>query len=456
MNPILEKTLLAAAVCSLALCIQSCAVHGRSESPSTVATAIVRTTTVVDDLSSRFGSEARYEQFGKAARLTTLLDGLRASAQGALDKTPDRLNAAQQRMLSAIRNATAELQHSPDLPPTDAPQGKPAERSPDALPRLPDDPAFAIRQPAILDSSPSVLAPAGLQEIPFTFRGVNLANAAPRLFFHGTEARRKDLKPQQVTFTVPSALLRGRDSLPTVYSGELLLAQRHCTWGMFCKRTTREYTVPVLVLANRLATAQISFTRRRNAKVYEKETDADEAASPAHPDKLYIRRFDYSTDEMTLMSCMRETQTPHAPGYFIDPDTLSTSVTDSSGQNSWKLVDVSPESFTVELCAQSQMSKLRKLTGSISVQATWKEYRMTDIVTPQESLPLKTLEWGTAIEEMLPPDSNSVSVALAYFDGSRSTLSGDRGDKYVETKWDPAAHQLVIAPRDPVGIEGLD
>ena len=81
---------------------------------------------------------------------------------------------------------------------------------------------------------------------------------------------------------------------------------------------------------------------------------------------------------------------------------------------------------------------------------------MTDIVTPQESLPLKTLEWGTAIEEMLPPDSNSVSVALAYFDGSRSTLSGDRGDKYVETKWDPAAHQLVIAPRDPVGIEGLD
>ncbi len=210
------------------------------------------------------------------------------------------------------------------------------------------------------------------------------------------------------------------------------------------------------MLPIRLATVRISFDRKRNQRLYDREPAADSVPSTPLGDKLYSRRFEYSNDDLTVMTCVRRSQAPHAAGYFIDTDTLSSSIIDGRAENKWRLLDASASGFTLELCAQPEISKLAKISGSIAVQTTWKEYRMGEVISPRESIEPQVLNWGAQIQESLPADSNAPEVGLEYFDGSRATLTETSIDKYVELKWDAATRHLVLTPHMPARIAGAD
>lgn len=71
---------------------------------------------------------------------------------------------------------------------------------------------------------------------------------------------------------------------------------------------------------------------------------------------------------------------------------------------------MSPGGFAVRMCAQSQVIKFKKRSGEISVYATWKEYRMENVVSAEESMNGEDLTWGAAFNRTLPSDAHAIST----------------------------------------------
>ncbi len=450
MRSLFTRIAVIAAVSLTALPLWPPPAYSQTAAATTVGIGIAQATSTVDNISAHAAGEANYAIFGAAARLRTLIETLRNSAQNILDKRLKDLNASQLRMLQDIQLGVADLQKAADQP---IEQGR---RFIEEIRRLTSDRGPDEDDPVLLDSSPSVLVPGGLDEINFTMHGLKLAGANPRLFFGDVEAARIDLKEQQVIFTVPPSIFRSLDEKLIAYSGQLMLAAHDCQWKIRCKPALREYTVGVVVLPARLAMVKIAFDRKSSQRSYDQDPEADSAGDSNGKDKLYGRTFEYSTNDLTLMTCARESQSPHAPGYFIDTETLSANIKHSGGTNKASLLDVSARGFAVELCAQPQINNLAKTTGSVTVQANWKEYRMADVISPRESLAPRALKWGARIEEVLPPDSNAIDVELDYFDGSHTTLTETSSDRYVDLKWNAALRQIVVTPRMPASIADIE
>lgn len=438
----------ASSLTALPLCLPPAYSHAAAA--TTIGIGIAQATSTVDNISAHAAGEANYVMLGAAARLRMLIETLRNSAQNILDKQLKDLNASQLRMLEDIQLGVADLQKAADQP---VEQGR---RLMQEIRRLTNDLGLDTDEPVLLDSSPSVLVPGGPDEINFTLHGLKLADANPRLFFGHVEAARIDLKEQQAIFTVPPSIFRSLDEKLITYSGQLLLTAHDCRWKIQCKPALREYTVGVVVLPTRLAMVKIAFDRKSSQRSYDHDPEADRVGDSTGNDKLYGRIFEYSTDDLTVMTCTHESQSPHAPGYFIDTETLTAHIRHCSATNRASLLDVSASGFAVELCAQPQISKLAKLTGSVTVQANWKEYRMADVISPRESLAPLALQWGARIEEVLPPDSHAIDVELDYFDGSHTTLTETSRDRYVDLKWNAALRQIVVTPRLSASVADIE
>ncbi len=450
MSPSCKRSGIIAALSLFALPLSPTRLYSQAMPATTIGVGVVQATSMVDNVSARAASEANDAIFSAAGQLRLLIEAFRNSAQNILDARLNDLNAPQRRMLEHIQTGVAALRTAADEPVEQA-----RERI-EEIRRLTSDSASAMDAPIVIRSSPSMLAPSGLNEIPVTLIGQRLTDANPRLLFGNMEATRTHLTDQEVVFTVPPSVFRSSDTTPIQYSGQLLLAVRKCRWSIRCKPAWQAYTVALVMLPIRLATVRISFDRKTNQRIYDQEPAADGGPAATPTDKLYSRRFEYSTDDLTVMSCTRQPQAPHAAGYFIDTDTLSSSIRDRRAENKWRLLDTSANGFTIELCAQPQISRLAKIIGSIAVETTWKEYRMGEVISPRESSEPQVLNWGAELQESLPADSNAPRVELEYFDGSRATLTETSVDKYVELKWDATTRHLVLTPHMPARIEGGD
>jgi hypothetical protein len=415
--------------------------------PESVRVGIVQAVSGVDDALARAGREANYAMFAAAADLRLLIQSFQLEARGALDEPPSRLPPPERRRFESIQQAVAEMQKAASLPRSEARETLTGVR------RLGRDVAPKDGEAQFLAASPSVLSPRSADAAHFTLRGVSLADSEPHLFLGSNEARLLTLSRQQAVFSIPVEALDFNDTVPTVRSGRVLLKARTCTWLIFCRSAPREYPVSLLLLPRRLATVQIMVNRKVKQRAYEK-LDAHGAMQEAGADKLFSRTFDYTTDDLTLLSCSTEAQAPHASGYLIDADSLSTTVKSSAGETRSRIAAAAPEGFTMELCAQAQISHLMKTSGAISVQATWKEYQMADVVQPAESLATQPLTWGSPIEVSLPPETSAIAIQVDYFDGSSVTYTGDASDDVIELKWDQARQQLRLVARDKV--EGID
>jgi hypothetical protein len=415
-------------------------VYGRDEEP-TIGVGLMQALGSVDNVSARAATNANDAILDAAATLRLLVEALQQSEQNILDRRPSDLTAAQRKAFEAIQAGVAVLQVAAD---------RPAEQSReriDEIRRLTSDLSPLPGEPAVVGSSPSILAPSALNDSVFTVTGRQLSTADPRLFFGNAEAPRTRLTDQEALFTLPADSLRSDDRNPVAYSGRLLLSIRNCRWRIRCKSTLRTYTVGLVMVPTRLATVRIGFDRKKAQRIYDQVPAAQDDSASASSDVLYEKRFDYSTEDLTVMSCVHESQAPHADGYLIDTDTLSEKVADHSGETRWRILEASTSGFSVELCAQPQIDRMGKTNGSLSLAVTWKEYRMGDVITPREWREPEALNWGAQIQESLPEDTHEIEVALEYFDGSRASFTQTSKDRYVELQWNPQTHQLDLIPR---------
>jgi hypothetical protein len=412
--------------------------------PGTTGMTLTRAISSIDAIFARAAVHADDAILDAAARLRLSIETLQHAPGDILDKRPKDLTPAQRKALEDIESAVASLRLA-----ADAPADQARERINDirqltsSLAPLPDE-------PAVVDSSPSVLAPSAVSGGTLTLTGRGLSKADPRVFFGDVEATRTGLTDTEALFALPAESLRSSDRNPIVYPGRALLSVRNCRWWGHCKPTLQTYSVGVVMLPTHLATVRIGFDRKKNQRIYDQTPAATSSPSgapaPAPADMLYKKRFEYSTEDLTVMSCTREAQSPHAAGYSIDTDTLSTNVTDHSGQTKWSIQDASATGFAIELCAQPQIEKMSKTPGAISVEVTWKEFRMGDVVSAREWRQPEGLDWGAHIADSLPEDANTVEVDLEYFDGSHTSFNQTSNDRYVEMKWDAQRHQLLLTP----------
>jgi hypothetical protein len=403
----------------------------------------------VDDVLARAGREGNYVVFAAAAGLRLLIQRFQLDARGALDAPLSRLPAPEQRRFESIQQAVSDLQKAAAVPHAEA------RGTLNGVQRLSHDVVPSSGEPQLFAAGPTVLSPRSTDAAHFTLRGVNLAGSEPHLFLGGIEASLQTLSSQHAVFSIPAQALDFNDTVPSVRSGRLLLNARTCSWLILCRHVSREYPVTLLLLPRRLANVQITFNRKVKQRVYER-LDAQGAAEGTGGDKVYSRTFDYTNDDLTLLSCSTFAQAPHASEFVIDTDSLSTTVKSSAGETRSRIVGASPTGFTMELCAQAQISHLMKTSGAISVQATWKEYQMAEVVQAPEILVKQPLAWDSPIEVSLPPETSAIAIQVDYFDGSQVTYTGDASDDLIELKWDQARQQLRVAARDTVDIEGID
>ncbi len=425
-------------------------VCGRDLPPTTIGVSLMQATSSIDNISARAAMDANDAVLDAAATLRLSIEALRQSGEGVLDKRPNDLSAAQSKALAGIQSGVAALRVAADEPADQA-----RERI-DEIRRITSGLSPLPEQPTLLRASPSVLVPSAASESVLALTGRRLSKADPRLLFGEVEVKRTRLTDEEALFALPADLLRGSDRTPLAYSGRLLLSVRNCRWLIRCKRALQTYTVGVVMLPTRLATVRVGFDRQKTQRIYVQTPAAEGAQAAASNDLLYRRRFEYSTDDLTVMSCTREAQAPHAAGYFIDTDTLSASVTTRSGETKWGIVDASTNGFSIDLCAQPQIDKMGKSLGSVAVEATWKEFRVGDVVSAREWLEPEGLSWGAEIKQALPVDTHTIEVELEYFDGSHASFTQTSQDRYVEMKWNAQTRQLVLTPHLRSSLADLD
>lgn len=470
MNRCVKQAALAAACawlgCPLAIAAE------QDTQPATVRDAMAQAASSVDDVLSRTGRDARYLVFAAAANLRILIEGFRFETR-ALDAPPSRLPPPQRQLFHDIEQAVADLQMA-----ATEPTGQ-ARETLKELRRVTDDAVPAGAQ--LLGAGPAVLAADSPGAVHFTIRGARLKEANPRLFLSNMEASRVTVDAHEAMFSIPVQALGFNETTPSVRSGRLVLQARQCTLLVFCGSVSHEYPIALLLLPDRLATVQVHFNRKVKERVYVKAdvpagarpaavappatataaTGAPSAAgtstaTAAPPDKVFTRTFQYSNPDMTLMSCSTQTQAPHASGFLIDTGSLTLTVSSTAGATRSRIATASPQGFTVELCAQAQISHMMKTNGAISAQASWKEYQMADVVQPTQSLPPQALRWNTPVVVSLPAGTSAIAVDVSYFDGSRVTYNGDASDELIHLKWDRARQQILIAARNTADIEGIN
>lgn len=438
-----------AVVLLVALSASPALVYSRGEQPPTVDADLTQALSSLDILSARAALDANDAVLDAAARLRLAIDNLRYSGDDVTDRRARDLNADQRKTLEGIQSGMTTLQAVAD---------KPAEQAREQITdirQLTSGLLPAPDEPALLRTSPAILVPSAVADSVFSLTGRRLSKADPRLFFGTVEATRTRLTDQQAQFALPAEALRSNDRTPLSYSGRVLLAVRKCHF-LRCRQALRAYTVSVVLLPTHLATVRVGFDRKKTQKIYEQTPVAAGAPAAASTDMIYRRRFEYSTEDLTVMSCSRESQAPHADGFSIDTATLMANVVDHSGEVKWQIVDPSPTGFTVELCAQPQIDKMGKTTGSLAVEATWKEFRIGDVITARESLEPEALSWGAELKQTLPADTNSIEVDLEYFDGARASFTETSNDRFVNMTWNPQSRELVLTPRLRSSIADLE
>jgi hypothetical protein len=422
------------------LCVAFLSLPALASTPPPVGIELMRSIGIVENISARAAIDANSAVLDAAARLRLSIQALQHSGQDILDKRPDDLTAAQRKTLEGIQSGVAALQAAAAEPADQAREllDEAAQRASDLAP--------APGQPVVVRSSPSILVPPVGNESVIALTGRRLLKADPRLFFGDVEARRTELTEEEAVFVLPAGVLRGSDRTPLPYSGSVLVSDRDCSWLIRCRAVSYAYTVGVVVLPIRLATVRIGFNQKKTEKIYDPVSEAG-GGSASTQEVLYRRRFEYSTDDLTVMSCIRESQAPHTEGHSIDTGTLSANVTERSGETRWSIVDASASGFSIELCAQPQIDRMGKTTGSVAVEAAWKEFRMGEVISQREWLEPDALNWGAQIKESLPVDTDEIEVELDYFDGSHASFSQTSSDRYVELKWDAQTRQLILTPR---------
>ena len=439
---------------------------------SAVAVELLGITGTLDDIMEQAANQANFVVFHAAAQVKMTIESLRISAKDVIDHSTERLDDSQYQLFMEIKSTVQLLEVALDQP------VEQARQTVENVHQIISDVKFDDT-PAILRSSPSVIGPRQFKEIVFTFRGLNIDKAAPKLKFNEIEARQLTLEKQIVQFSIDRSIFSPSKNSEKVITGSLSLVSEECKfWFLICDEIENEFPVSVLVLPEQLGTVDIKYDTKSEERIYS--------------DRKFARRFSKATGDLLREHCETFNQGAHAGNFFIDIDSIKPESyqvpcdlpeggddmigkllrklkekacpnglrtyagVHGEGSHNWKFMLKETTGFSVKLCAQAQMHTLTdKDDGLMRVNLVWKEYEVDELVSPRTSLSKEELYWGSPLEFKLPDETHGVLVKVEYFDGTSIITSGSKNDSYLDISWNNATKQLIVSPREPSVIEEI-
>ncbi len=426
----------------------------------TIAAGILSSTGIVDDMIEKAGNEGNYVIFNAAMRAKMLIENFRLSTNDIVDNGFDRLDSTQENMYAEIQTIIKSLEFASEQPIENA------QRTVETVYQIMEDVPLNKKTPTVLRTYPNVIGAFKRDNYIYEVRGLHFDIANPRLEIDGEILSPIALEKQTATFSIPSKMIESAEDNIDIVTGSLLFKTKKCRAFVFCSYPEVKFPTAIMTLPRTLGTVNVTYRTIDEKRQY--------------AEKTFTRKFSKSTGDLTKYKCSKYNQGPHEGGYFIDTDSIKVAsykiscigsfkfggytirnpackngkqtVKGANGRagHSWKMLDKTPAGYSVQLCVQSQIRKLKKRSGEQNVNLAWKEYKLSDEVsetTPSELASSSNLKWDEQLLVELPKNTHSINVAITFFDGSEILAINDTTNRYVDIEWNSSSKQLVVRPK---------
>jgi len=420
----------------------------------------------IDDAIEKAGNEGNYVVFRAASEVKLVIEALRLAGDDLLEKSFSELNNSQQNLFQNLQQLNQDFDANLTSQITEI------RASVDQIQQISNDWRFA--DPTVLRVGPDVLAPKDSGEFFISVQGLSLDRANPQIAIYDAPMSRVSLTQNEAVFVVPADHFNFDQYKTELWPSIITLSYEVCGWlGWLsgCEIETVEFETAFMTLPKIVAQVEVSSTRLEETRVFE----ANER----------YNQFGYSTGDQTRRKCRKFTQSPHAPNWFIDVDSIvSRSVSRDCPANLSSFLSVGmfatcPQTgkynepaqfgrngsasirektatgFVVEACAKGYMSGLTPKSGERRINVFWREYKLEDarVDNPSNN---GDLEWGRFLEWQYPLKTEAVSVSVRTFDGRVLPFTGNGSDKFISVDWNAGTKQLVIRAKQPSDVQDLN
>ncbi|WP_131541671.1 hypothetical protein [Sulfitobacter indolifex] len=191
------------------------------------------------------------------------------------------------------------------------------------------------------------------------------------------------------------------------------------------------------------------------------------------------RQFGFSSGDQTKWNSRTFTQGPHAPGWFIDTDSvISRSRIVPCPVSSFLAVsqcpngkynepaqfgrngDASiqsplPTGFSVKIRAKGYVKNFSTKAGERRINVFWKEFKL-EKQRSNEAPVSQEIAWGKSTDWQFPLSTEAVRIEIASFDGTTYVASGNDGGNFFEIDYNAGTKQLIVRAKQPTDIADLN
>lgn len=418
---------------------------------------------IIDDAIEKAGNEGDYLTFRVASELKLLIEGLRLAGNDVLNRTFVELDDSQQQVFQNLRLTIDRFEGGVNAQVLEIRAGI------DQIQQISNDWQFA--GPTVLRSSPAIQAPTSAENIFVVFRGLSLDDANPELEINGNVLERVKLSQNEAVFLLPTNIIAFDRKKVGLVRGDLTLTTESCSLIVLgCKDDTVVFEYALMTLPEIVAQVSVVATTITEARVYE--------------NKEGYKQFGYSTGDQTRWKCRTFNQGPHAPGWFIDTDSIVsrsrqvpcpfpntgilaalaraqcpngiyTEPAEFGRNGRASIRSKTPTGYSVEVCAKGYIKGLSTKAGERRINMFWKEYKMQQ--QRSSAAPVsEEIAWGKTADWQFPLNTEGVRVEINSFDGSNYVASGNDGGKFFQIDYNAGTKQLIVRAKQPRDIADLN
>lgn len=381
---------------------------------------------VVDVAANRFDWTA----MRAANEARGLIEQWQSSNRTLLDHTFGSLDASQraffEKMDSALQNLHRDLVD---------PEMSRAQQSVDQVDQLVRDLAWwANHGPVVLRTSPSVLTPTRAKTIPVRVTGLSL-DVGPSKMQVGTQTYTPvGVTPTELTFELPASAIPFADTDHQLQRATVTITRPSSIWYKRLFGGTEDVSLNIALL--RLPPSAGKYTVSYTTVESVRDTS-----------DWKQREFSYKSHSNSRQ-CDMQMQRPE-PGWKIDIHSI-TYVREWGASGAYRMQPewVTPEAFSVAVCAQRRHARLNWGSGEQHVVYKWREYRDHDETVPHNA-DAKSLAWGARALERLPANTSSIAVTFDDFAGNTQSAAGTSRLRYAQISYANDTKQLTIEPKAP-------
>jgi len=430
MNAILYRS-----VASLCLCILASLVSMHNANAVLAETATVAASAeilkaeaneIIDTAANRFDWSA----MRAANEARGLIEQWQVANKDLVDHSFKSLDGSQRVFFENLDAALQNLRKDLVDPTTDH-----AQKSVDQVDQLVRDLAWwSDHGPVVLRTSPSVLTPTKAKTITVRTMGHGL-DVGPATMTIGAQTYSPvGVTPTELTFELPASSIPFSDASHQLQRATVTITRPNSAWYKRIFGSTEDVPLNIafLKLPPSAGTYKVLYTTT--------ETQHDVSAWKQ-------REFSYRSASMNR-DCQMQLQRPE-PGWKIDVHSIKgAGEWGASGTYSMLPEWITPEGFSISICAQRRHAGFNWGPGEQHVIYKWQEYRDHDEPV-QHSVDAKPLPWGSRPVEKLPDNTASFELTFEDFAGNSQAAVGTARLNYAQISYTKDTKQLTIEPKAP-------